>query len=242
MAIIDTYKYGSLYVDAAGTIARLEEEHRAFVEGEGGFEEIFPGETREFLKRFEDSHIDYSFDEDYPHGCMYQDDGQKIPLILLGQFGGYPGDSIDRANAEAAKEWASDKPHVYSFSSWFGGCEMVSLYFVLDEATTSDEVDEAIDMVEGFADYPVLDEDLWGRYQSEVWEEMITEQLEDLDRERENSALPVLEQWQSDLIYSTAGEYYGCWEEGYFPRDKWDEIVDNVLTGEVQLHQEEKLF
>lgn len=242
MAIIDTYKYGSLYVDAAGTIARLEEEQRAFEEGEDYFEEIFPGETREYLKRFEDSHIDYSFDEDYPHGSIYRVDGQHIPLILLGHFGGYPGDSIDRANSEAAKEWASDKSHVYAYSSWFGGCEMVSLYFVLDEATTSEEVDEAIDMVEGFADYPVLDEDLWCRYQSEEWETMISEMIADVDRDREYADLPVLEQWQSDLIRSTAGEFYGYWEDGYFPSDKWDEIVDNVLTGEVQLHQEDKLF
>lgn len=228
MTFQDTYKYGQLYVDAAGTIARLDEEQRAFKDGEN-FQEIFPGETREYLRAFEDSAVEFEFDEDYPHGSLYRDDSQTVPLILLGRFGGYPEDSIDRANAEAAKEWAIARSHVYSFSTWFGGCETVNLYFVIDESTELEEVTEAIEMVEGFREYPVLDESLWSQYESEAWEETISEMISDLDHERANEDLPELTEDQKNELREHAGQFYGYWEEGYFAQEEWDEIVEEVL-------------
>lgn len=231
MTFKDTYKYGLLYVDAAGTIARLDEEQRAFHDGEDCFGEVFPGETREHLRAFEESAVEFEFDEDYPHGSMYRNDDQRVPLILLGHFGGYPGESIDRANADAAKAWAHDRSLVYSFSSMFGGCEMVSLYFVIDEATEEDEVTEAIEMVAEFREYPILNEDLWSQYENEVWQDLIDEMISDYDEARSEIRpdVPELTEDQKHKLRESADEFMGHWDEGYFDQEEWDKIVKEVI-------------
>lgn len=227
MTMQDTWKYGSLYVDAALTIDRLED-GSAFTE-----------DQREALCAFEESGADFSFDPDY-HGLhtggFYG--GDQLPLVLIGTFGGYPGESMDLANAAAAKEWASDRDDVMAYSSWFGGCEMVSLWYDLSSITASREsAQEAVDLAEGFREYPVLDEDLWSRYQSDEWDGMVGEMIVDTEREREVE----ISEDQRDQIRELAQEWFGYWEEGYFPEDKWNEIIDQVLTGEVQLHQDVEL-
>lgn len=227
MTIQDTYKYGSLYVDAALTIDRLEDEG------------AFYGESREALRAFEESSADFTFDPDYTGaipGGIY--DGEQLPLVLIGSFGGYPGESLDRANADAAKEWASEREDVMAFSSWFGGCEMVSLWYDLSSFTAGPEsAQEAVELAEGFMEYPVLDEDLLGQYEMEAMEALIGESITDTEVDREVTFTDA----QRDKIYELAMDHFGYWEEGYFPQDTWDEIVDTVLNGEVQLHQDDEL-
>lgn len=229
MTLHNTYKYGSLYVDAALTLENLKDEEKI-------------GEVRaEIVELLKNSDADFTFDDDWAHGSMYSVDGQDTPLVLIGTFGGYPGESMDEANAEAAKEWSADRYYIYSFSSWFGGCEIVSLYLNWDECTL-DEATEAVELAEGFREYPVLDEDLWSTKQFEVWESMIDEMVVDSENEHDI----VFTEEQRAYIYETAAEKYGYWEEGYFDQDEWDTIIEEVMAAEpgtvVQLHQSEKLF
>lgn len=230
MSFQDTHKWGSLYVDAQMTLINLDD---------WGY--LDKGERREGFKALEDTRHEFSFDGDYPHGCMYTDDKQETPLVLINWFGGYPGDSIDDANAQAAEEWASERNHIYSFDNWFGGCKSVGLYIDMDVATL-EEVEEAIEFIEGFLDYPVLDEDLWSELGLKRWDEMIDEMINDTQREKDIEFSDA----QIFAIRELASEMYGYWEEDYFPSDEWDSIIEEVLAVEpgtvVQLHQADKLF
>lgn len=230
MAIIDTYKYGSLYVDAAGTISRLVDE------------EVLVGKKREMLKLFEDSMVQFTFDDEYPWSSYYTTDDIQVPLIHLWSFGGYPGGSLDTANVEAAKEWAEDREYIFLHSTWFGGCELLSMYFVLDHTDDESAVEETIELIEVFSDYPVLDEQLWSEYETIAWENMISEQIADVNVDLDRDDRPVLTKHQEENIRELAQDYFGTWEEGYFPQDTWDSIVDKVVADEVQLHQADKLF
>lgn len=66
---------------------------------------------------------------------------------------------------------------------------------------------------------------------------MISEMITDTERERDVE----ISEDQRDQIRELTGEFFGYWEEGYFPQAEWDEIVDKVLNGEVQLHQDTEL-
>lgn len=224
MTFQDTYKYGQLYVDASNVIEWLDDQDK------------LTDELGEVLEVFKDSFVDFTFDEDWNHGSFY-DDKDQMPLVLLDWFGGYPGDSMDEANARAAKEWASDKSYIMAYSSYFGGCESVQLYFDPTNATL-EQAQEAVDLVEGYKQYPVLDENLWSQLESERWVEMIEEMISDEERKRDTE----FDKATKEYLYSEAQEYYGYWEEGYFEQDKWDDIVNKWFTGDVQLHQEDKLF
>lgn len=230
MTIQDTYKFGSLYVDAVMTLERLEDRDALSV-----------GDRAEIVNALKESTVDFTFDEDWEHGCMYSVDGQETPLVLIGTFGGYPGESIDEANLRAAKEWAEDRDYIYSFSSWFGGCEMVTLYLNFDDCTL-EEAEEAIELVEWYREYPVLDEGLWSEIQWERWEEMIGEMLDQARIDCEAEWNHELTEDEEEQIRELAQEKYGYWEEGYFAEDEWNKIVLAVVNREVQQHQETQLW
>ena len=225
MTIQDTYKWGALHTDANNVINWLQEQ---------GY---LHGERQQIVDALQESRVDFEFDDDWNDGSLYQDDDQQTPLVLLGQFGGYPGETLDEANSEAAAEWAQDRDYIYSYSTWFGGCRTVNLYLNMDEATL-EEAEEAIELAEGFREYPVLDEDLWSQKQSEAWDEMIDEQVASTENDKDIEFTDD----QKDDIREQANEFYGYWEEGYFEADTWDGIIDKVLNNDVQLHQEDKLF
>lgn len=230
MTIQDTYKFGSLYVDADMTLECLAQD---------GY--LNAGDRIHVVNALRESSVDFTFDDDWAHGSMYRDDDQETPLVLIGTFGGYPGESIDEANLRAAKEWAEDRDYIYSFSSWFGGCEMVSLYLNFDDCTLG-EAEEAIELVEWYREYPVLDESLWSEIQWERWEEMIGEMLDQARIDCEAEWNHVLTEDEEEQIAEMAQEKYGYWEEGYFAEDEWNEIVLKVVNREVQQHQETELW
>lgn len=226
MTIQDTYKYGSLYVDADNTVE--------FLDDQG----LLTDRVGEVLEQFQESGIDFEFDDVWPHGKWY-DDGSQLPLIQIGWFGGYPGEALDDANAQAALEWAEGREHIVAFSSWFGGCQSVQLYFDPTNATL-EEAEEAVELAEGFADYPILDEDLYTEFSSQRFGDMVGEMVNALEREH-----GVLDVGSKELLYELASEYYGYWEEGYFGNEEWESIVAEVLDTEgveTQLHQEISLF
>ena len=225
MTMQDTYKWGSIYVDASLTIDRLEDEG------------AFSGESREALRAFEESDPDYT-GVGSGYGFYGAEDGQ-LPLVLIGMFGGYPGEALDEANLRAAKEWAEGRDNILTFSSWFGGCEMVSLWFDLSSSVDdlADAAQEAVDLAEGFRDYPVLDEELYCQIERENWDDMIQEMIKDAEDDHGELSMDHVAK-----IWELAGEFYGYWGEGHFDQDEWDKIIDKVLTGEVQLHQDDKLI
>ena len=233
MSIQDTWKFGQIYVDATLAIDILED-RGALTDAQ-----------REMLGVFRESRYDFHFDADW-HGMatdygMYSDP-EQLPLILLGTFGGYPGESLDDANAEAAKEWAEDREYIYSYSTWFGGCEMVSLYFDLSAATADlGAAEESVELAEGFAEYPCLDEDLWGEKSMKVWDDMIDEMIDQAKIDCEMEWDHELTEDECDLIRAEAGEFSGHWDEGYFPEDEWNKIILSVVNGEVQLKQRDVL-
>ena len=229
MSLIDTHKYGQLYVDASMTITNLEDSGR------------LSEERRDMLRTFEESGADFTFDPDWSstvYGYEYMGDPEQLPLILVGSFGGYPGEAIDRANADAAREWAAERDYILVTVTRFGGCDTVSLWFDLSSsAATSDGAQEAVELAEWFREYPVLDEDLWSRYQSEEWERMIVEMITDAENDREESFTDD----QREQIIELADEFRGYWDEGYFDSGEWETIVGKVLSGDVQLHQDDAL-
>lgn len=229
MALVDTYKWGSLYVDAVNVESWLEDQG-----------ELDKGVRKDVLELLKESNVDFQFDEDWNDGSMYRVDGQETPLVLLGTFGGYPGEPLDEANSQAAKEWAEDRDYIYCFSSWFGGCEMVSLYLNMDDCTL-EEAEEAIELVEGYSEYPVLDEDLWSELQYKAWDEMLDEMTADSENERDIE----FTESQREYIREAASNFYGYWDEAYFPETEWEQIIAEALDTEgvtVQLHQSEQLF
>ena len=226
MTIQDTYKYGSLYVDANNTIE--------FLDDQG----LLTDSVGEILEQFQESGIDFEFDDEWHHGKRY-DDEKQLPLIQLGWFGGYPGDALDDANAHAALDWAEGREHIVAYTRWFGGCQSVQLYFDPTNATLEDAI-EAVELAEGFAEYPVLDEDLYSEISSQRFDDMVEEMVNELEREH-----GLLDVESRELLYEHAREYYGYWEEGYFEEEEWERIVTKVLDTEgveTQLHQETKLW
>ena len=232
MTMKDTYKWGNLYVDANLMISNLEEGN----ENLGQFTE----EQRDALRAFEESGAEFCFDSEWPYGGLYRDNDQ-LPLVYLESFGGYPGGALDESNFEAAMEWAEDRDDIYTERTRFGGCDSVTLWYDLS-AGTPDGAQEAVELIEEFKDYPVLDESLWSEKQFAAWVETVEESLGDTVRFRDNNDLPELTEEQLDQIRTEAEEYYGHWEEGYFDSEIWDGIVDKVVDGEVQLKQDVALF
>ncbi len=222
MTIHDTYEYGSLYVDADLTISNLEDS------------DLLEGVRGEVVEALRESGATFEFDDDWSYGSMYWVDGQETPLVLIGWFGGYPGEALDEANLRAAKEWAADRDYIYSFSSWFGGCESVRLYLNFDDCTL-EEAEEAIELAEEYMDYPVLDEDLYSQIEWERWEDMIEDLIVQAEADEDFT------EDQKDQIRDLASEFQGYWEEGYFGTEEWNEIIEKVRTGDVQLHQETTL-
>lgn len=226
MTIQDTYKYGSLYVDANNTIE--------FLDDQG----LLTDRVGEILEQFQESGVDFEFDDEWQHGKRY-DDEQQLPLVQIGWFGGYPGEAMDDANAQAALEWAEDREHIVAYRMSFGGCQSVQLLFDPTNATLEDAV-EAVELAEGFAEYPVLDESLYSEISSQRFSGMLEEMIWELEREH-----GLLDEETRELLHEHASEYYGYWEEGYFGNDEWESIVSEVLDTEgveTQLHQETKLF
>lgn len=226
MTFQDTYKFGQVVVASDSVMAYLEDR------------EDLSDEVKEILEIFDESPIEFTFDDDWDTGCMYRVDGLEVPLILLETFGGYPGEPIDVANAQAAKEWASERSHIYAFTSTFAGCEMVELYFDATSATTWD-AEEAIELIDSYRGYPVLDEDLWSEIEGEFNDEAMKNVLEWEEQEREIKFTDDQRNLITELYWN---EWEGYYEAGYVQEDKLQEIIDDVLSGNIQEHQETKLW
>lgn len=88
-------------------------------------------------------------------------------------------------------------------------------------------------------DYPALDEELWTELEWEVNERAMKDAIDWEERQRE----VVFSDDQKDKIAELYWQdYYGYHEAGYIEDEKFQPIVDTVLSGDYQRHQETKLW
>ena len=95
------------------------------------------------------------------------------------------------------------------------------------------------DLVQGLQDYPVLDEQLWSELEWEVNERAMTDALEWEERQREIEISDDQKAKISELYWK---QWSGYHEAGYIGDDEFQPIVDAVLSGDYQRHQETKLW
>lgn len=95
------------------------------------------------------------------------------------------------------------------------------------------------ELVRRIEDYPVLDEELWSELEWEVNERAMTDALEWEERQRDIEISDDEKAKISELYWERWNGYH---EAGYVDDDEFQPIVDAVLAGEYQLHQEITLY
>ena len=95
------------------------------------------------------------------------------------------------------------------------------------------------DLVTGLQDYPVLDEQLWSELEWEVNERAMTDALEWEERQRD---IEISDDEKSKITVLYWEQWSGYHEAGYIDESEFQPIVDAVLSGEYQLHQETTLW
>lgn len=94
-------------------------------------------------------------------------------------------------------------------------------------------------LVQEIEEYPVLDEQLWSELEWEVNERAMTNALEWEERQREIEIGDDEKAKISELYWE---QWAGYHEAGYIEDEKFQPIVDAVLSGDYQRHQETKLW
>lgn len=95
------------------------------------------------------------------------------------------------------------------------------------------------DLVTGLQDYPVLDEQLWCELEWEVNERGMAYALECEEHQRD---IEISDDEKSKIAELYWERWSGYYEAGYIDESEFQPIVDAVLAGEYQLHQETKLW
>lgn len=88
-------------------------------------------------------------------------------------------------------------------------------------------------------DYPVLDEQLWSELEWEVNDRAMTDALEWEERQRD---IEISDDEKSKITELYWEQWSGYHETGYIDESEFQPIVDAVLAGEYQLHQETELW
>lgn len=95
------------------------------------------------------------------------------------------------------------------------------------------------DLVQSLRDYPLINDETHSELEMEVNERAMKDAIEWEEHQREVE----FSDWQRDKIAEIYWEdYYGYHEAGYIEDEKFQPIVDAVLSGEYQRHQETKLW
>ena len=109
--------------------------------------------------------------------------------------------------------------------------------------TEDDEITAAAvalwDIRMSLQDYTVLDEDLWSELEGEVNERAMTDALEWEERQRD---IEISDEQKSKIAELYWERWSGYHETGYIDESEFQPIVDAVLSGEYQRHQETKLW
>ena len=94
-------------------------------------------------------------------------------------------------------------------------------------------------LVMDLQDYPLINDETHSELEMEVNDEAMTQAIEWEERQREIE----FDDEQKGMIHQLYWEnWYGYHEAGYIEDEKFQEVVDSVLSGDYQRHQETKLW
>lgn len=98
---------------------------------------------------------------------------------------------------------------------------------------------ELWNLVQNLRDYPLINDETHSELEMEVNNEAMKQAIEWEEHQREIE----FSDWQKQKIEEIYWEdYYGYHEAGYIEDEKFQGVVDDVLSGNVQEHQEVSLF
>lgn len=95
------------------------------------------------------------------------------------------------------------------------------------------------DLVQNLRDYPLINDETHSELEMEVNTEAMKQAIEWEERQREVEFSDYQKQKIGEIYWE---EYFGYHETGYIEDEKFQKIVDDVLSGNIQEHQETKLW
>lgn len=95
------------------------------------------------------------------------------------------------------------------------------------------------DLVMGLQGYPLINDETHSELEMEVNTEALKQAIEWEERQREVEFSDYQKQKIEEIYWE---DFYGYHEAGYIEDDKFQGVVDDVLSGNFQVHQETKLW
>ena len=148
---------------------------------------------------------------------------------------------IDQANYRVALEELSEVgAEAATVGHWtYSQFECIKVPMLTEDGAITAAAVALWDLVTGLQDYPVLDEQLWSELEWEVNERAMTDALEWEEHQRDIEISDDQKSKITELYWKRWGGYH---EAGYIGDDEFQPIVDAVLSGDYQRHQETKLW
>ena len=148
---------------------------------------------------------------------------------------------IDQANYRAALELLEPYgAEAATVGHWtYSTFECIKVPMLTEDGEITAGAVALWDLVQGLQDYPVLDEQLWSELEWEVNERAMTDALEWEERQRD---IEISDDEKSKITELYWERWSGYHETGYIDESEFQPIVDAVLSGEYQLHQETQLW
>lgn len=88
-------------------------------------------------------------------------------------------------------------------------------------------------------DYPLISDETYSELEWEVNDRAMTDALEWAEHQRE---IEISDDEKAKITELYWEDYYGYYEPGYIEDEKFQGVVDDVLSGNIQEHQEAKLW
>lgn len=95
------------------------------------------------------------------------------------------------------------------------------------------------EIVTGLQDYPLISDDTYSELEVEVNDRAMSDAIDWEEREREVEFSDDQKQLIAEIYWE---DYYGYHEPGYIEDERFQKVVDDVLSGNTQEHQETKLW
>ena len=214
--ITDTYRYGQIWIDANLTIDRLSDEGRISDD---------QAKVLDRLQEFSGNRDFYFLAEDW-------DRVDQLPRIVLETFGSYENDALDRANVVAITEWADRLGHLEIFNLGYNSVALVADWEYID----LENLEEALELLEGYYNYPVLDEELWSKFEAEEWEDNFRDEIHSY---QVNNDVELTGDMISEIRDHLLEDLMDMTE---VDTDELIRYADRVVAGDNQAHQDAKLF
>lgn len=95
------------------------------------------------------------------------------------------------------------------------------------------------ELVTRLQDYPLINDETYSELETEVNIEAMKQAIEWEERQREVEFSDYQKQKIEEIYWE---DFYGYYEAGYIEDEKFQGVVDDVLSGNIQEHQETKLW